>query len=596
MKRGTAFVLFLGLIASLVSQCAPKPAPNERNPELHALFEEAWAFELEEDPLLATRTGYKAFNDRLPSVTVDDQERRAAFRRKTLERLSEIDDSGLGAEDRISYDMFERQLRDRLADFEFRGYLLPLTVDTGFHIGFARLANRMPFAAVKDYENYIARLRGFPEYVQQHIELLREGLEIGMTLPRVVLEGYEITIESHIVEDPTESVFYPPFESFPSTVAPAKHEQLREAGRAAIMEGAVRGYREFLQFMVDEYIPNARATLGASELPNGRDYYAHLIRHFTTLDIDPDEVHEIGLGEVARIRAEMMAVIAEVGFTGGFDAFLEFLRTDPRFYAKTPHELLKEASFIAKRMDAKLPSLFKTLPRLPYGVAPVPDHLAPKYTAGRYIGAPIGSTEPGYYWVNTYALESRPLYTLEALTLHEAVPGHHLQNALRLELEDLPSFRRFAGIGAFGEGWGLYSERLGLEAGFYTDPYRNFGRLTYEMWRACRLVVDTGIHAKGWTRPQTLDYLATNTALSIHEIRTETDRYISWPGQALAYKLGELKIRELRHEAEETLGERFDIRLFHDAVLLHGPVPLPVLETQVRAYIETELGRQAAGY
>jgi uncharacterized protein (DUF885 family) len=281
----------------------------------------------------------------------------------------------------------------------------------------------------------------------------------------------------------------------------------------------------------------------------------------------------------------MRAVMKEAGFTGEFAEFLTFLRTDPRFYAKTPQELLKEASFIAKKMDAKLPSLFGTLPRLPYGVEPVPDAIAPKYTGGRYVPAPPGGVRAGTYWVNTYNLPSRPLYVLESLTLHEAVPGHHLQNALQREMTGLPDFRRFAQVGAFGEGWGLYSERLGLEAGFYQDPYSNFGRLTYEMWRACRLVVDTGLHAFGWTRQQAMDYLASHTALSLHEVRTETDRYIAWPGQALSYKMGELKIRELRARAEKELGSRFDIRAFHDAVLRNGPVPLTVLESEIDAFI-----------
>jgi uncharacterized protein (DUF885 family) len=290
----------------------------------------------------------------------------------------------------------------------------------------------------------------------------------------------------------------------------------------------------------------------------------------------------------------MDAVIAEVGFEGSFAEFLKHLRTDPRFYPESAEELLQRAAWIAKKMDGKLPSLFKTLPRLPYGVEPVPDHMAPKYTAGRYVGAPKGSTQAGTYWVNTYDLPSRTLYTLEALTLHEAVPGHHLQNALAQELEDLPDFRQYSYLSAFGEGWGLYSERLGLEAGFYTDPYSNFGRLTYEMWRACRLVVDTGLHAMGWSRQQAMDYLAERTALSLHEVRTETDRYISWPGQALAYKMGELKIRELRKRAEDALGTAFDLREFHDAVLLHGSVPLPVLEENVERWIAAEQAASTA--
>jgi uncharacterized protein (DUF885 family) len=360
---------------------------------------------------------------------------------------------------------------------------------------------------------------------------------------------------------------------------------LRTAGRAAVMEGAVVGYREFLDFFRNEYLPHARTTLGASELPNGRAYYKQQIREFTTLDLTPEEIHKIGLSEVARISAEMNAVIKETGFQGDFPAFLVFLRTDPRFYAKTPEELLSRASRIAKRIDGKLPSLFKTLPRLPYTVEPVPADIAPKYTSGRYVGPAQGSTQPGIYWVNTYMLESRPLYNLEALTLHEAVPGHHLQISLSRELGDLPNFRRFSYISAFGEGWGLYCEWLGVEAGIYQDPYANFGRLTYEMWRACRLVVDTGMHALGWSRERAMDYMAANTALSLHEVRTETDRYISWPGQALAYKMGELKIRELRRQAESELGPRFDERAFHDAILANGPVPLPVLEEQIRDFI-----------
>jgi len=414
---------------------------------------------------------------------------------------------------------------------------------------------------------------------------MRQGMANGMTVPRVTLAGYDATIASHVVDELEQSVFWAPFRELPPTVPASEHPRLRQAGAAAVEHGAIAAYRSFLDFMRDEYQPAARTTLGASELPAGRDYYRYLIRHFTTLDLSPEEIHRIGLAEVARIRGEMEAVIAQVGFAGGFQEFLEFLRTDPRFYAETPGELLREAAWIAKRMDAKLPTLFKTLPRLPYGVEPVPEHLAPKYTTGRYVGAPLGSTEPGYYWVNTYDLKSRPLYNLEALTLHEAVPGHHLQIALNRELEELPNFRRFSYISAFGEGWGLYSEYLGIEAGFYTDPYSNFGRLTYEMWRACRLVVDTGLHAMGWSRERAMDLLAANTVLPLHEVRTETDRYISWPGQALAYKLGELEIKRLRRLAEQELGERFDVRDFHDAVLANGSVPLPVLGESIELFI-----------
>ncbi|HXF94949.1 MAG TPA: DUF885 domain-containing protein [Gemmatimonadales bacterium] len=576
-------------LMALVATALPAPASGQAGggapARLHALFDEAWQFELREDPLFATDVGDHRYDDRLPSVSREDEARRAQARRAFLARLGTIDRSGLSAEDRVSYDLFRRQLRDRIAEFEFGAYVLTLTADYGFHMAFADLPNRVPLARVGDYENYLARLRAFPAYLDQHIALMREGLARGFTVPRVTLRGYEATIAGHVVDDPTRSVFWRPFEALPAGVPAADRERLRAAGRAAIAGAVVPAYRRFLDFMTREYIPGARSTLGASALPNGRAYYEFLVRRYTTLETTPEEVHRIGLAEVARIRAEMDTVIRRTGFAGDFAAFLAFLRTDPRFYARTPEDLLREASWIAKRMDGKLPALFKILPRLPYGIEPVPPHIAPKFTGGRYIPAPVGSTRAGYYWVNTYALESRPLYTLEALTLHEAVPGHHLQIALAQELEDLPPFRRFGGVTAFTEGWALYAERLGLEAGFYTDPYRNFGRLTYEMWRACRLVVDTGIHALGWSREQAMDFLARHTALSLHEVETETDRYISWPGQALAYKTGELKIRELRREAEQALGPRFDLREFHEAVLRHGEVTLPVLEELVREWL-----------
>lgn len=560
--------------------------PSSASSALHDLFAREWAFRLKEDPLQATNVGQPTANDKLPSVSAADHERRAKVLGGFVDELAGIDRGALSPADQVSAEMFRVQLRERIEEVDLRAYEIPLTSDTGFHIAFAGLPRGVPLATTRDYENYLARLRAWPKYVRQQIANMREGLERGFTLPRVVLEGYEVTIASHVVSDPEKSVFYPPFRKFASTIPAADQDRLRAAGKAAILEGAVAGYKTFLDFMTREYIPGARQSIGASELPGGAAYYAQRVRHFTTLDLTPREIHQIGLREVARIRGEMQTILEELNFEGDFSAFLEFLRTDPRFYAKTPEELLMRASFIAKKMDAQLPALFKTLPRLPYGVAPVPDHLAPKYTGGRYVGAAQGSTQPGYYWVNTYALESRPLYILESLTLHEAVPGHHLQISLAGELEDLPNFRRHDYISAFGEGWGLYSEWLGLEAGFYTDPYSNFGRLTYEMWRACRLVVDTGMHAMGWPRQKAFDFLASNTALSLHEVGTEIDRYISWPGQALAYKIGEIKIKELRREAEKTLGEEFDIREFHDAVLLNGSVPLPVLEQLVRRYIE----------
>jgi uncharacterized protein (DUF885 family) len=551
---------------------------------LHALFDRNWETRLKESPLFATSVGRHEYDDRMPSVTMADLERRQAQRKATLASLAKIDRSKLPQAEQVNYDIFKRQIDESIESFDFGDYEMPINADSGFHSGFSRLPKEMPLATVKDYENYISRLKAWPRYVREQIALMRLGLKSGMTVPRATLEGYDNSIVAHVVDDPTKSVFWEPFIKFPAAVA-SDQERLRSEGRDAIMNGAVVGYREFLDFFRNEYLPGARTTIGASDLPNGRAYYQHKIREFTTLDLSPDAIHKIGLSEVDRISTEMDAVMKQVGFQGDRAAFLEFLRTDPRFYAKTPEELLSRAAWIAKRIDGKLPSLFKTLPRLPYTVEPVPADIAPKYTSGRYVGAPQGSTRPGIYWVNTYMLQSRPLYNLEALTLHEAVPGHHLQIALSRELTGLPNFRRFSYISAFGEGWGLYCEWLGLEAGFYTDPYSNFGRLTYEMWRACRLVVDTGIHSMGWTRQQAIDYMATRTALPLHEVETEVDRYISWPGQALAYKLGELKIKELRKRAEQALGPRFDLREFHDVVLGSGAVPLSVLESNVDRWI-----------
>jgi uncharacterized protein (DUF885 family) len=561
---------------------------------LKALLGEAWEFELRENPFRGQDVDDHRYDDRLPQVAPADFDRRAAFWKGMLERLSHIDRNALSESERVSYDMFKRDAEDDVSRLDFRTWRMPLNAEGGFHSGFARLPAETRFANTRDYENYIARLEAFPAYAQQQIANMREGLKTGFVQPQVILKGFEGTISNHVVDDVAKSVFWRPFSSFPPGVPEADRARLQNAGRAALTGKVIPAYRALLQFMTGEYIPGARPTIGASDLPRGREYYASLVKHYTTLDVTPDQVHEIGLKEVARIRGEMDAVLKDVKWEKSFAEFLQFLRTDPRFYPKTPDELLKQASFIAKQIDGKLPSLFGRLPRQPYGVTPVPADIAPKYTAGRYNGAPIHGTRAGEYWVNTYALETRTLYTLEALTLHEAVPGHHLQTSLAQELEDLPEFRRHGYIEAFGEGWGLYSERLGLEAGFYRDPYSNFGRLTYEMWRACRLVVDTGLHAKGWSRDQALRYMAENTALSLHEITTETDRYIGWPGQALAYKMGELKIRELRARAEKALGPRFDVRAFHDAVLRNGSVPLPVLEAQIDSYIRVQQGSSAS--
>jgi uncharacterized protein (DUF885 family) len=442
---------------------------------------------------------------------------------------------------------------------------------------------------VEDYQRYLKRLAGVPAVFDQGIANLRVGLKDGFTLPSAVIPGLLPIISGMQWAKPEDCPLWTPFANFPAGIAAADRERLTAAGRTVTQQQVLPAYARFAKFFAEDYAPHARQTLGASDLPSGKAYYADLVRYFTTLpEATPDSVHAIGLAEVKRIRAEMEAIIDEVGFKAPegqdrFKAFLTFLRTDPQFYAKTPGELLREAAFIAKAIDGKLPQYFGHLPRTPYGIREVPAALAPNYTAGRYNPGPTGGA--GEYWVNTTSLDKRPLYALPSLTLHESVPGHHLQGALAREMENVPQFRLNFYPHSFGEGWGLYSEWLGQEMGMYHTPYERFGRLTYEMWRACRLVVDTGMHSKGWTRDQALEFLAANTALSTLEIRTETDRYISWPGQALAYKMGELKIRELRARAEKALGPKFDVRAFHDTVLGNGGVTLAVLEQQVDAWI-----------
>ena len=585
MRRSPTLVL-CALMAALASATAAKADEAAR---FQALLEKEWTVRLAESPLLATYVGVHTSDDRLGDDSEEGFARRERETRAFLEALAKIDRAALPPTDQVSYDLFGSELADRLDSRRFGEEQLMLNADSGFHTALARLPEEVPLATVRDYENYLARLRQFPRVFDESIALMRRGLARGMTPPRVAIAGVDATAAAHAVATPEESDLYQPFADLPAAFAAADRERLRAAGRKAVDEAVLPSYRRFRDFLREEYLPQSRATLAAADLPDGREYYRYLIRHFTTLDMTPEAIHELGLQQVARIRGEMAGVMKKTGFTGDFAAFLAFLRSDPRFYAKSSEELLKEASFIAKQMDGKLPSLFHKLPRQPYGVAPVPAAMAPKYTSGRYVSAPVGGTQPGWYWVNTYALDKRPLYNLEALTFHEAVPGHHLQGALAQELEGLPQFRRFLYVDAFGEGWGLYSEWLGLEAGFYTDPYRDFGRLGYEAWRASRLVVDTGLHALGWSREQAIDYLAANTTLPLHEVTTEVDRYISWPGQALCYYLGFMKIRELRARAEAKLGAAFDVRDFHDAVLGNGALSLPALERQIDVFIAGKL-------
>jgi uncharacterized protein (DUF885 family) len=559
----------------------------EASEQFAALLKESWEYTLREAPLFATETGDHRYDDQLPKVSLADEHRRHAARRGFLKRLEAIDRDALPVADRANYDIFGRGLRDQIREHEFQTYLMPIVDRWGFHIDFPELPRNTTLATTTDYENYIARLGGFADYAAGHIELMREGVRRGMTVPSVIMQRFKEPLEPQIVDDPENSLLYKPLREFPSAVPKTEHERLRAAARKAIAGSVVPGYRKFLEFMKDEYVPNCRGTIAAAALPKGRDYYRFCVAKFTTLDDrSPDEVHAIGQAEVKRIRAEMDQIIRDVKFDGDFSKFTEFLRTEPKFYPKSAEELEKEVAFVLKRMDGQLPSLFGRLPRMPYGVRQVPDYIAPQSVAAYYQTPTGDGRRAGFFYINTYNLPSRPLYMLEALSLHEAVPGHHLQLAIQQELENIPPFRKYTGFTAFVEGWALYSERLGLEAGFYKDPYSNFGRLSMEMWRACRLVVDTGIHHLGWTRDQAIEFMRANSPMPLHDIRAEIDRYIGWPGQALAYKTGEMKIRELRTNAEERLGKQFDVRAFHDVVLGSGALPLGMLEANVRAWVD----------
>ena len=513
----------------------------------------------------------------------------ADFAKTILTKLSEVSEIALSETEVISLKLLKFKLKDQIDYFTYERFLNPLLSDAGFHSNLNYIVR--PLSSYKAAKNYLNKLNAIPVFVNQHFVNLREGLEKGVSQPKVIFNGYESTYEDHIIADFSDSYFYKPFKSLPENITQDQKDSILSAAKIAIENSVVPQFKRIKTFFEDEYLPKTRTSIGVSETPGGEEYYQNRINFYTTSTLySAEDIHQIGLKEVARIKAEMLKIIKKLKFKGNFSAFLKFLRTDKQFYAKTSKELLMFARDIAKRADEQLPRFFKTLPRKPYGVAPVPDAIAPKYTGGRYVGTSKNSTNPGYYWVNTYDLPSRTLYTIPSLTVHEAVPGHHLQGALNNELGDsIPQFRRNLYLSAYGEGWGLYSEFLAEEMGMYTTPYEHFGKFTYEMWRACRLVVDTGIHAKGWTRDEVVDFMSANTALSIHEINTETDRYISWPGQALSYKIGEIKIRELREKAETQLQTKFDIRAFHEVILEQGTVTLEILETRINNYIEKVL-------
>lgn len=556
--------------------------------QLQRLFNDHWQAWLRWDPLFATQCGDNRYNDRLPVMTdaeYQDWRKQLIIFRK---RKNDIARSDLSPTDSLNYDIFSRMLDNEIAEFSFPAYRMLISKSNGFHLFFPDLYLFMPFNNVNDYENYISRLEGLDRYFHDSIGMMRLGLRTGFIPPRIILVGIPESLQPQLVDDPEKSVFYQPCINFPSSIDDINRQKIMNRVKAVVLGSVVPAYRALLQFIQNEYLPSARESVSAADLPEGSAFYQHRIRYFTTLDLSPEVVHKTGQDEVRRIRAEMESIIRESGFQGDFRSFITYLRTDPRFYASTADQLLKETAYVLKRIDGELPRLFKILPRLSYGIRAIPDFSAPGNTTAYYQPGSGDGTRAGTYYVNTYDLKSRPLYEIEALSLHESVPGHHLQIAMQQELEDLPNFRRFAGFTSFVEGWALYAERLGLEIGFYSDSYSNFGRLSYEMWRACRLVVDTGMHALGWSRQQAIDYMAENTSSTILNISNEVDRYIGWPGQALAYKIGELKIRELRVLAERKLGSRFDRRVFHNQLLGSGAVPLDVLENLVNNWINTQ--------
>ena len=551
---------------------------------LQHFFDAEWEWNLERDPTWASLLGDRRWNDRWEDASLDAIERNHQHRVEALERLSAIDRAALPPRDQLNYDLFQRDYAQAVEEHSFRWYLIPLNQRGGIQTS-DELGDELRFATVKDYEDWTARLRSFPVYMDQTIAVMREGIRQKMLLPRVVMERVPAQIDHQIVSDPTASPFYKPFQRFPATLAKQDQDRLAAAGRDAISSGLIDSFTRFKRFFTEEYLPACFEQVGVWQVPNGAALYAFDVRKFTTTNLTPDQVHKIGLDEVARIEAEMETVRASTDFKGSRDEFFHYLRTDPRFFEKTPDDLLEAYRALAKRVDPKLVKLFRTLPRMPYGVEPIPAEVAPDTTAAYYSQGAADGSRAGTYYVNLYRPEMRPKWEMTALTLHESVPGHHIQISLGMEQTDLPNFRRYGYYNAFGEGWGLYAESLGDELGVYDDPYSKFGQLTYDMWRAVRLVVDTGMHSMRWTRQQAIDYFMAKAAKAELDVVNEIDRYIAWPGQALAYKIGQLKIRELRNKATEALGKRFDVREFHEVVLRDGALPLDILESNVNAWV-----------
>jgi len=576
---------FLFLLLLLHYQLYAQNTPEPNNAVLKSIISRNRSFN-EQERKLSLASGYP-----LGLHGEAEAKRRHDFALQVSDEINRIDKKDLDFADEINAELLLYSFEDDISAFRFRSFLNPILSEGGFHTQVSGMSNTV-LRSVKDADEYLAKLNDLPRYMEEHFKLMREGLKIGIAQPYDVVKSFNNTYEIHIVNLPEQSVFWKPFLKKPDGISVADWISIQERAKSTIINKVIVAFKMVKNFFEMEYLPAAPKKPGAQFFPEGKLFYQERVRHYTTTDLSYDSVFNIGLQEVERIKKSMQDVMSQVGFKGSLQVFIKSLRSDPKFYPKTGEELLKEASYIAKKIDGKLPSLFGRLPRQPYGVEPVPSEIAPTYTAGRYSPAPISSTRAGHYWVNLYNLPSRTLYTLEALTLHEAVPGHHLQMSLTQELENLPQFRRNLYVNAFGEGWGLYAESLGYEMGLYKDPYSRFGQLTYDMWRACRLVIDVGLHAKGWSREKAVEYLANNTALSLHEVNTEINRYIAWPGQALAYKMGELKIKELRQRASVQLGDKFDVRKFHDTILSEGTLTLRLLDKLVEKYIKAQGAKQ----
>tara|TARA_B100000378_G_scaffold98662_1_gene78349 strand:- start:6892 stop:8685 length:1794 start_codon:yes stop_codon:yes gene_type:complete len=584
MHKHAALVAALFLTPALSVPALPAPAlPASAQPaatqgeasadaRLQALYAADHAWIIADRQRIEKADGRSEPGPRLPSVTPEAEARRAAHARDMLARLDAIPAGQLSDGEKINAAVFRALLEERIGDADYRVHEMPFNSDSNF---WTYLDARSPYASIEEYENYIARMRDVPRYFAEHVANARSGLERGFSVPRVSLEGREASIEPYTRAE--GNPFLTVFGQMPASIPVAEQARLRSEAEAAVADSIVPAYAELLSFMREDYLQNTRTSLAATEMPDGAAFYAQQIRKYTTLDLTAQQIHEIGLSEVARIEGEMRAIMAEVGFSGSIAEFNETLRNEPQFIARTPDELMGVSAYVAKRVDGRIGDYFGFLPRHRFAIWPVAPALAPYYTAGR------GGLDACQ--MNTHDLPSRPLYNIPALTLHECSPGHSFQAGVALEQPEMPAFRRETYFSGFGEGWGLYTEYLGEEMGIYRTPYERFGRLSYEMWRAARLVIDTGIHAYGWDRERAIDYLASRTALSRHEVGTEVDRYISWPGQALAYKLGELTMRRVRAKAEDALGAGFDIRKFHDVVLSLGSVPLPVLEQRIDAFI-----------